>query len=233
MVRILPSENETLEIIQNSEENNKKEITNQHENISRGLGNQGLVKNQTEDRGNCDPINSKINFAVPNKTVLLSAPSAIPKIMKPGVLLPMLEYISKSFDTTDKTWKVCVDLKKINSGKIGDLPTVDLWGKEDPPTKIESLVKTNIYNAKECINGMLELIDRLCHFCAFLNGKENEFVSSKLLLFQRQNNYSCLTGKVDDVVTPENTRHIRQRSEGWFELRKESKVTASTLLGNT
>ena len=30
MVRILPAENETLEIHQNSEENNKKEITNQH-----------------------------------------------------------------------------------------------------------------------------------------------------------------------------------------------------------
>ncbi|CAC5394880.1 unnamed protein product [Mytilus coruscus] len=35
MVRILPSENGTLETIQNSEENNKKQITNQHENISR------------------------------------------------------------------------------------------------------------------------------------------------------------------------------------------------------
>lgn len=30
-----------------------------------------------------------------------------------------------------------MDLKKINSGKICDMSTVDLWGKEDPPTKNE------------------------------------------------------------------------------------------------
>ncbi|XP_053383231.1 uncharacterized protein LOC123562931 [Mercenaria mercenaria] len=78
--------------------------------------------------------NAEINFAVPyratvgNRNKLFSEDD-----VKPGLLIPMIDKLA-SQTRVDKTYKLCVDGKKINAGKSKKHGDIDLFGFEKPPT---------------------------------------------------------------------------------------------------
>ncbi|XP_060589874.1 uncharacterized protein LOC132745056 [Ruditapes philippinarum] len=104
---------------------------------------------KNQGQSNHNPSESSINFAVPSRGYLENSfMSDKFKNMQPGILHDMINLISESDPNKSKTFKLCVDGKKINAGltkqKYGD---VNLWGLEGPPSleeregKLESDVK--------------------------------------------------------------------------------------------
>ena len=102
-----------------------------------------VLTGQTK-RGVYEPSNAKYNFAVPSKSVIKSASSQIPNEIFPGVLQEVLDNITRSTTFTEKSLKICVDLKRINANKASQMSTVDLWGLEDEPTKQEIFLQLEL-----------------------------------------------------------------------------------------
>ncbi|CAG2212896.1 unnamed protein product [Mytilus edulis] len=275
-------------------------------NFMRGLGNQNLVMENIGIREKFDPENSKINFAVPSKASLSCMPTVLPKTIQPGIIKELISFISTTDDVTTKSWKICVDLKKINSGRGGDSIPVDLWGYEDKPNRLEkqteleadlqviqciterinslialeheslsilrdneqiksfaavsrwkrsksekimeksekqspgdwkkskyayaiSAMKTNIGMTKDCIDSLLRVNDRICKYFSYMNGSETSFVIGKEADMNNQPNYFCLRSEFYKETNSQCTKFLQQRSDEWFELRKQAKVTASTM----
>ena len=296
-------------------------------NFMKGLGNQTLVRDNIDVKGHLKPENAKLNFAVPCKQNLIALSDSLPNKIYPGVITSMIEFISKTEHAGDKTWKVCVDLKKINESRGVESSPVDLWGHEDKPSKTEkeadmeqdiavvkellektqalnelgtatlvfirenklykndlknklletmqllckrlkslrlcllckqqglnklkmkaekegfsdwkqskysyaiSATKTNIALIKECIDGMMNVIDKLCQFCSVLNDSERNFRSDTMVTMSKQENLKCL-GMISENEFTEitsRTKFIKQRSDDWFNIRSQAKVTASEL----
>lgn len=296
-------------------------------NFMKGLGNQTLVRDNIDVKGHLKPENAKLNFAVPCKQNLIALSDSLPNKIYPGVITSMIEFISKTEHAGDKTWKVCVDLKKINGSRGVESSPVDLWGHEDKPSKTEkeadmeqdiavvkellektqalnelgtatlifirenklykndlknklletmqllckrlkslrlcllckqqglnklkmkaekegfldwkqskysyaiSATKTNIALIKECIDGMMNVIDKLCQFCSVLNDSERNFRSDTMVTMSKQENLKCL-GMISEnefIEITSRTKFIKQRSDDWFNIRSQAKVTASEL----
>lgn len=100
----------------------------------------GGWKNQGQNANGCTkPEDSVINFAVPHRNSLEDTGlGAKLKYVKPAILQEMIELVSNSDPQQLKTFKLCVDGKKINVGaqnqNFGD---VNLWGFEGSPTLSE------------------------------------------------------------------------------------------------
>ena len=84
-----------------------------------------------------NPLDSKINFVVPDKQVLVSQSDM--NIKKPGIMTEMLDTLSSYLDEPEV--KLCFDGKKINSGFGQHLGDVDMWGYESSPTLVERKAK--------------------------------------------------------------------------------------------
>ena len=99
-----------------------------------GLKNAGQEESELGFSGNYNPMDSKVNFAVPSRRILDKMATPI-QTTRPEILTEMISKLS-SFDPEQVlTYKVCVDGKKINAGVRGQaLGDINLWGFEDPPT---------------------------------------------------------------------------------------------------
>ena len=95
-----------------------------------------LVTKECE-RGHFRPEERSINFAVPFKSVtsLKSSPVS-PSDLQPGIIHYLLDKVSENSDSK-KTYKLCLDGKKINASTSGKYGDIDLWGLEHSPTLLE------------------------------------------------------------------------------------------------
>lgn len=109
-----------------------------------GLKNSGQLYDDIDKRGLFKPSDSKINFAVPSRSILEKMRSPMAS-SEPGILTEMITAMSNADKTQIETFKMCVDGKKLNAGvqgqKLGD---INLWGFEDNPTLQERQLKLDI-----------------------------------------------------------------------------------------
>ncbi|KAK3085168.1 hypothetical protein FSP39_025400 [Pinctada imbricata] len=104
-------------------------------------------------RGMYDPSDAKINFVVPmSKVSDLNLSVLAPNDVKPGLIKPFLEKVALH-NTDEKTYKICLDGKKINASKSGSLGDIDLFGFEKQPTLSERKDRLNheIEFTEECL----------------------------------------------------------------------------------
>ena len=74
----------------------------------------------------------------------------------------------------------------------------------------------------------MENIDKLGYICALQNGN-NLYTLGATVELDKQENYMCLIDKCLDITTSLDTRQVKQNTPRWFEIRKEAKVTGSTM----
>ena len=92
----------------------------------------GSIVDGRTARGVFNPQASRVNFAVPDVSIIRSlSRSEYAERIKPRVLNTMLDKISTN--SVENTYKICFDGKKINSS-VAEGGEIDLWGFENPPT---------------------------------------------------------------------------------------------------
>ena len=94
-----------------------------------------LVLGQSS-KGIYKPSESLINFAIPHRAVLSSDLSPLsPENVSPGILETLLSRFAQKAQTEPhKTYKICIDGKKINAAITSKEGDINLWGFEDKPT---------------------------------------------------------------------------------------------------
>ncbi|CAC5397629.1 unnamed protein product [Mytilus coruscus] len=92
-----------------------------------------------------------------------------------------------------------------------------------------SAMKTNIGMTKDCIDILLRVNDRICRYFSYINDSKTSFVIGKEADMNNQPNYFCLRSVDCTETKHECTKFFQQRSDEWFEVRKQAKVTASTM----
>lgn len=99
-----------------------------------GPKNRGEIIINDSKRGCFNPAESEINFAVPIQKVKKKMEGPMPPDdIKPGILQHMIHLIAEQSSTL-KTYKLCLDGKKINGSTTGILGDVDLFGHEQKLT---------------------------------------------------------------------------------------------------
>lgn len=92
---------------------------------------QGTILEGTEQRGSQDSKSAKINFAIPARQNLFRSEEKCAKIL-PGIVTDFVNLIAlKSFG---KSYKLCVDGKKISRGRGKLMGDIDCWGYEKKPS---------------------------------------------------------------------------------------------------
>ena len=96
-------------------------------------------------------------------------------------------------------------------------------------------IKTSIYRLRENIKEVLSVVDRLGHLASCCCLTAHNYCTESILELDKQHNFTCLLG-MDKQYLEENriephlySRFLKQRGEAWFDLRKEAKVTGSSL----
>ena len=87
-----------------------------------------------------------------------------------------------------------------------------------------SSIQTSKYETDLEITKGLQIINKLCHFGATLNGVQDLYVFTGPLDLTRQGNYFQLADNNHDC----DLQYIKQRSEPWFSARRAVKITGST-----
>ena len=111
------------------------------------------------DKGHFRPEERSINFAVPFRSVTDSKSSPVsPADLQPGIIHYLLDKVSENSDSK-KTYKLCLDGKKINASTSGKYGDIDLWGYEHSPTLLERRAclesdKANIKSVSKLIDGL-------------------------------------------------------------------------------
>ena len=121
-----------------------------------GMKNKGQLPGETACSGVYKPLESKVNFAVPNRSILDHMDHPI-DASSPKVMTDMIDMINQNDPKQTNSYKVCVDGKKINSGTHGQkLGDVNLWGFESSPSLEE---RVSLYNKDiEVIHDLQELL---------------------------------------------------------------------------
>lgn len=92
--------------------------------------------------------------------------------------------------------------------------------------------QTKLLHARTCISDSLETIDKLGYAVSHINGTSQNFISGSksTVNLGGQSNYICLKEGENLNLTPnqQNSNIIRQRSEKWNDMRKNSRITGST-----
>ena len=92
--------------------------------------------------------------------------------------------------------------------------------------------KANIYLLNNWITVALNLNKKSCYILADINGNINCMAKRNVVSFIKQNNVKMLHKPEDlqkKINLNEYTHIMKQRSEMWLELRKQAKVTGSTM----
>ena len=111
-------------------------------------------------------------------------------------------------------------LKKLQSKIEGN------W-KSSQYAMVISSIRTALVHIELCIDGFLECNEKLCEHIARIHNATKYLRSSQEVHLQTQGNLVCLADSENsDDVPP---AHIKQRSERWFQIRKTSLVTGSTI----
>jgi hypothetical protein len=122
-----------------------------------GSKNKGQVMFGEADRGFFTPADSKINFAVSiSKISDLNLSPLAPGNIKPGIIKLLLDKVVPTA-TKDKTYKIGLDGKKMNTSTSGKLGDVDLFGFEKQPTLQER--KDRLESELKVSAGVLEILD--------------------------------------------------------------------------
>ena len=80
-----------------------------------------------------------------------------------------------------------------------------------------------MHDIDELLKKVLIVLEQICQCIAYLNG-------AKYLLGDKCNlKFNDSYVELPETENPESTRMIKQRSEKWFDLRKEAKITGSTI----
>ncbi|MES9902852.1 MAG: hypothetical protein ABW168_09225, partial [Sedimenticola sp.] len=97
----------------------------------------GKIVTQDSERGSYKPEDWAINFSVPIHSVTSGKLAPVSgSDIQPGILSYMIERVSEKADET-KTYKLCLDGKKINAATNGKHGDIDLWGYEHTPSLSE------------------------------------------------------------------------------------------------
>ena len=102
--------------------------------------------------------NLKINFIVPDRKVLQDEKPYV-EGTSPGIINGMIDSLTSCAKDQMKTYKVCVDGKKINPSSKGE---VNLWGYEDSPTFKEKQDRLTI--ELNHVSELKELVTKLLSF---------------------------------------------------------------------
>ncbi len=122
----------------------------------------GQLTGGDEMRGSLDPCNSRVNFVTPSVRYLRD------DVLKqdiscenPGILTANIKKFSS--EKLNKSYKVCIDGKKISSGFGRTLGDVDLFGHEESPSLTERKVRNreelSIIQQAEAILEALQMRD--------------------------------------------------------------------------
>ncbi|MEW8546432.1 MAG: YqaJ viral recombinase family protein, partial [Candidatus Thiodiazotropha sp.] len=87
-----------------------------------------------------------------------------------------------------------------------------------------SAIKACLYDTEEFEKSYLKVLEKLCCFCSYANGSQNEFCTDDSVYLPQQQNYRELT----ENKPSSDTRNIKQRSQIWHEIRNSATVTGST-----
>ena len=92
--------------------------------------------------------------------------SLLPRDIKPGMLHHLLNLLAEQ-TTNTKTYKLCLDGKKINSSTSSVLGDVDLFGYEQKPTLTEKQERRNVNSEISLTDELVVIIIRsnICRFC--------------------------------------------------------------------
>ncbi|CAC5399604.1 unnamed protein product [Mytilus coruscus] len=97
------------------------------------------------------------------------------------------------------------------------------------------LLANQINTCKNTITKLLESVDNLGYVVAALNGTGLNYIygTKSTIYLDQQDNYICLkdTNTADDHAKQLDTGITKQRTDQWLELRKESRITGSTMFG--
>ena len=103
-----------------------------------GTKNWGHIISKMSKRGQMNPKDSEINFAVPNEWYLHDTDRNMGKIIPPGIITKSCEILQNK-----QNIMILGDIKRISRGlgwnRYGD---VNLWGFEDPPSLKEKTEQT-------------------------------------------------------------------------------------------
>ena len=92
--------------------------------------------------------------------------------------------------------------------------------------------QTKFIHAQFYIAELLECIDKLCYVISCINGTSDNYIlgSKTTILLDKQSNYVCLRETKQDILLDDTDSSItKQRTDRWLQLKKESRVTGSTL----
>ena len=135
------------------------------------------------DRGSYDPKESSINFAIPVRSILSSDLSPVnASELKPGIINPLVERVAEH-SSEAKTYKLCVDGKKINAATNGKRGEIDLWGYESKPTLKEK--QTQLMNDRAVVKDAASIISEasICNKSMLSDLDYTDCVKLKPILF--------------------------------------------------
>lgn len=133
------------------------------------------------EKGDYNPGHSQINFVVPQRSIVSQTHSPIAaKDVTPGILHTLFDKFSQQSEP-GKTYKLCVDGKKINSSLIGKHGDIDLWGHESSPTIAErrGLLNVDVETIENCSKYLQNKQQYITSFEA-LSGLEKENIATSL-----------------------------------------------------
>jgi hypothetical protein len=112
--------------------------------------------------------------------------------------------------------------------KLGTLITTQ-W-RASKYAYVISIQASSLFEVNDCVEDILNTINKLCEECAVLNSCSHLYSSASEIDLNAQENILCLADKqphgLSSTVEP---RYTKQRSSEWFDIRKEAKLTGSTL----
>ena len=98
-------------------------------------------------------------------------------------------------------------------------------------------IKTQVLHMDNNIDSNLQLIDKLCHFLAIVNGRKTWYCTGAIVDMKYQGNIVCLGSDILSHVADDDKKHmalfmselVKQRTEDWHGIRNMAKGTGSTL----
>jgi hypothetical protein len=88
-----------------------------------------------------------------------------------------------------------------------------------------SALKAILYDIECFLRQYMDILQRTCLTCSTLNNSQALYARGDIVNLSSQGNYKPL----DDNMTTDDPRLIKQRSEEWHAIRKEANVTGSTM----